>query len=137
MYTASYKKETINKKERSRFVTATITDGTDTFDETLRFHLSVPQIEIKKAFKQLLDELNVEPEEITGNITEYTKPVQEGPSADEVAQQAWLDSYQNLKAAVALEAVGVTVATPTQLAALRKKVQDDFKREYAGFINSI
>lgn len=134
MFTASLKTDERNKETYSRTVVVTFTDGKETFDRTFRFPLNIESTQIKRAVKKTLDEMNTEPEEITGDIADA--PVEDNkPTREAVEAEQWLSDFADLKAIKTLEALGVEVATPTQVSALQNKVRNGFKREYSRLIN--
>jgi hypothetical protein len=135
MFTIQEFTDTKNLAARSRHVEVVFSDGTETLTIPFRFAWGTSVADIKRAVKQVRDELNTTPEDITGAIDDVPTPTPPAPNQDDIDRQNWLTAYRELKCALELEALGVTVSTPQMLTALRTKVGNpNFKREYAELI---
>lgn len=117
---------------RRRIVNVEFTNGESVINKVIEFRIGESDDVVRKAFAQYRDELNTPSPTPISDIN-YTPPVVEEPVVD-TARESWIQAYTELKAAVRLQELGATVVTPTQLTALRNKVQSEFKREYADII---
>lgn len=130
MYTATLKTNEVDKEARRRILTVEFTDGTDTFTKNFQFTVEELVVNMKKIVKQYLDELNYVPEEITGDIADYTEPVEATPSQTELDKTQWEKDKATLIQVEELIGLGVFDGTETAVVNLRNKVKTDFKISY-------
>jgi len=138
MATVKITQKRFDKPSRQFVLDVVFVDGKEEYSEELRYGADFSYDAIRTDLKNRVDLLTKgktgESSISTGDVDISAIPV-EAPSAEQLAHVDWVTSYKELKLAVELEALGVTVATPQKLTALRNKVQTNFKREYATLIN--
>ena len=130
MYTATKLGDTVNKQTRRRIVTVHFSDGASEFDKDFSFAVETTVDVIKKTVKSYLDEINIVPEDITGNVADYTEPIKETPTVAELARTTWEQDKAKLAQLQELIDMGVFDGTETQIVNLRAKVKAGFKPEY-------
>jgi hypothetical protein len=133
MYTIQSHNSVVDKVARRRIVDVTFTNGEATFVKSFSFGVADDLATIKRIVKKYLDELNFVPEELTDfTLEEAPAPVE--PTQDEKDRLSWQSDWRDLQTVTKLKEHGVEVLTETQLATLRTKVKNNFKKSYQDLV---
>ncbi len=89
-YTVKSYTDSVNKEQRSRIVSVIFTDGVKDIPQDFRFSVGETVDNIKRVVKQFLTELNSDVAVLSGDITDYTAPVEPVPTQTELNFQAWV-----------------------------------------------
>jgi len=106
-----------------------------THTKRMEFSLDATKDTIKARFKDYMDDLNMQIDPVTD--LNYTPEAEPAPDADEVAFQMWNTDLQKLVAAKTGEALGLELATPTQITTLTNKVQTGLKKTDERYISAL
>lgn len=128
-------KDEKNISSRRREVVVEYIDGEKTLEKDLSFKIEATDLEVKRAFKQFLDEINFVPSPIT-DLT-YTEPEPITLDAEELAFQEWSSNLQKLAAANVAVSFGLELATEAQLNTLRTKVQAGMVKTDERYISAL
>lgn len=121
-------KDEKNISARRREVVVEFIDGDKTLEKDLSFKIGATDTEVKRAFKQFLNEINFVPAPITD--IDYTEPEPEAKSETELAREQWDKDRSQLSMVMELVRDGVFTGTEKQITDLQTKVRSGFKVEY-------
>lgn len=131
MFTATLKDKQVDNQGRRINVVVTVTDGTETFDQSFSFSLDTTVEQMKKVVKNYLDELNGAGNVVSGlTDLDYTDPTPTEPTAAEIAKNEWYTDWAKLKMVDELIAAGVLTGNETAVTNLRNKVKNNFNASY-------
>ena len=134
MYTATLKSKEVDLVARRLNIVVTINDGTRDREQAFQFSLNTTIDKVKKTIQSYIDELEAG-EKLATELTEgvsmqYTPPVGEEPTADDLAKQSWQADRAKLSTVMELVRDGVFDGTEAQVTALQVKVKTNLKAEY-------
>lgn len=123
-------------KRRRVVLVEFINDRDETLERDMQFSINETDQAIKRAFKQFLDEINTPTSPIT-DLTVADEPAPEEPDAREVAFTEWNNDLQRLLAVKSAVALGLELATPTQVTQLTNKVQTGMVKTDERYIQAL
>lgn len=130
MFTATKLGDSVDKQKRRRTVTVRFTNGESTFEKDFQFSIEESVEKMKKKVREYLDEINAEPEEITGDIADYTPPEEPKKTKAELDKEAWDADWAKLSEIQPYIEAGVFTGAEPKIVALKNKVRDGFKPAY-------
>ena len=131
MYTATKQEDIINQEIGRRLLKVQFSNGTHIFSKDYSFSINTTAEQIKQIVKSNLDEINVAPAVLCGDIgLPALPPPAPLPTQAELERMAWFKKREQLSTLMLLVRDGVFVGNETQITNLQTEVRTGFKAAY-------
>lgn len=130
MYTATITAKEANFERKQVIISASISDGSKTFEEKFIFNLGVTKSAVEFEINRYLRILS-ETDSLLNSVQEGpVTVVATEPTVEDTTKGLWFRDFNRLKSVQELITLGVLTGNETQVVNLRAKVKNGFKAAY-------